>query len=833
MDVKQLTPAPTEEFQVHSPDMQGGDNFKAFEANKKRNERAEGSTAGEDLEAFGLSMREMQGASQIFDWVEFDSGTMFSEDSPEFLSTWNQEAILAHMDRNEFGMQHFNRLSKANNQNTLSAITDGIYQEEVIDERIQTHITRTSQTVGTMTGAFLDLDIAFPAAKLSKVATVAEAMKMNAIVMGTQTAWEIAHSHVNEDYTASDAVMSVAMMGVITAGVTARQMKKYSEIEQYSKSNKIDEHTAKYNYDAADVSARESTVKGQSFNPNKNAYVKSGGRPATVSSVIDEMNTNFTVSKKVTKVDVEGKVSKMDIDADDLEIKVPKDKDVVVGIQQVTKGAAENIASMLEEVKNLLKNADKDDLKNADSVVRKEIKAITDIIRKESGNEADTIQDMLQYKIKKNADGSGQFVNKSGVPFGRKLTAVMIAGLGGGALYADDGSGNFGVKDAVGNLLLLGAAVFIGAKGMKAYQREGTIAKAVTKTYENARGVVSANDTLKKDTMWQWGEKQSMIIRTQLTETYAQFAKAGGTAKEMADKFLVNYADGIPQSAEIEKRRLARIAEAEIMKVETPQFKAWQEEMGYKATPIVNFIDHPKQLDEFRELIINTVDGLAVSESKAVNAVAKEFQKQMKKLYDEATESGVLGYGEGKIKYTKDYVPRYWKTGRIRGLLVGIDAAANRTALQGSIATMMEGTVRKRREKALAKFDEDMAEYTLVKESGGKGIKKPKAPVFEGSEMDEAMKQANDFIKHSEGENIARRGRANEATMSRLEAEMKKQGIDMTDDMKAIFDKQGDKIDRAKYKIDLDYSKFVPFVVKENGVDITIGLGDIIDRNSK
>jgi len=205
----------------------------------------------------------------------------------------------------------------------------------------------------------------------------------------------------------------------------------------------------------------------------------------------------------------------------------------------------------------------------------------------------------------------------------------------------------------------------------------------------------------------------------------------------------------------------------------------------------------------------------------------------MKKLYDEATEANVLGYGEGKIKYTKDYVPRYWKTSRIRNLLVGIDAKANRAALQTSIAEMMQGAVRKRRETAMKKYLDDVAEYRQVTNEGGKGLKKPVQPTFEGSNMDEAMKQANDFIKHSEGENIARRGRANEATMSRLEAEMNKQGIEMSDDMKAIFDKQGDKIDRAKYKIDLDYSKFREFTVKENGIEVKVGLGDIIDRDSK
>ena len=195
----------------------------------------------------------------------------------------------------------------------------------------------------------------------------------------------------------------------------------------------------------------------------------------------------------------------------------------------------------------------------------------------------------------------------------------------------------------------------------------------------------------------------------------------------------------------------------------------------------------------------------------------------MKLLYDEMVAADVKGYSPvmGKdgemytaIKYTEDYIPRYWKSSSMRQMIAA--GADNRSAIHKAIAEMNHSA-------AMKKYHKAVEEWNMTGREG----KQPVEPTVEASQTN-----ATSIMKAAEGESVGKRGRVNDNSMARLEAQMEADGITVTPEMRKALEMEADKTSNAMYKVQLDYTAFKPFKAMIDGKEIEITLGHLIDRDS-
>jgi len=818
MDLNDIKPnAGVEQFPALQTNVKtAGDTVSAIEATRQRNEDAENSTWGEKAVSFGYAFRQEHGTSGMYDYLAYEAN-LFGEKDPEFTKRWGIKEQNEYMSDASIPDKYHNRLSKAESHEHLANISEGVFLDMAMEEDMMKHLTATQQFVGNASGMMIDYDVFIPLAKAKKAESLAKAMMMPVTL---QASYEVARNLTDENYTLSDAIIGVAGFSLISAGLGARQKKILDQANAKNSFLKIDPEQ-QYKWSRTKPTAKQDMPTVSS---TVDSVFKWSAKNPKVQKMIDDTDEVFVVKR-----DEPFEVTKRLEEEDSIIIKPVEEADLITGISHLNKNMSVTLTNMMDDLKQIIKDAEFDGT-FASARQTQEIQAMIDVVRKESGDAGHTLDQILNYKIKPNKDGKTyQFVNSKGKGFGRKIPAVMALGLiGATSAQATEGegisSGNIGYT-----LLALGASLFIGHKALTSYQRNGSVMKMVHSGYRNAVGVQDGADILQKNKAWGWMEKQSMIVRTQITETYAQFSKAGGQAKKMADEFLVNYADGRPKSAEIEKRRIGRIAEAEVARIEQTAFKEWQQEIGSTAKPLLNFVQTNTELGTFRALVTDAIDGVGTGAvSQSVAKVAEEMKLQIKKIGEMAGEEGVLGYGEKGIKLTDDYIPRYHRTGHIRQLLTGSNATENRKALQTAYAQMMEASINKSRAEKFRLFDEQIQ----VIKAGGTVEKKMKKPEFKGTSLEEAMAKADGLIKHSEGEHLGKR-RMNDASLARLEQQMEEQGMELSDEMRKLFDSNEDKVGRALWKIGMDYNAFKPFKSIIDGKEVEITLGHIIDRDSK
>ena len=822
MDINNIQPdTGVEQFSALKTNIKtAGDTVSAIEGTRQRNEDAENATWGEKAVSFGYAFRQENGTSGMYDYLAHDTN-IFGEKDPEFMKTWDLKSQNEFMSDASIPDKYHNRLSKAESNEHLASISEGVFLDMAMEEDMMKHLTATQQFAGNASGMMIDYDVFIPLAKAKKAESLMKAM-MKPVTL--QASYEVARNITDEHYTLSDAIIGVAGFSLISAGLGARQLKLLNEVNAKNTFLKIDpEQQYKWS-----VIGRKESGKMPTVSSTVDDIFKWSATDPRVSKMMKALDEPLLIEHKA-KVGDGFEVTKKLEEPNSIVIEPVKPVDIVDGISKLNKNISISLSNMLEDAKQIIKDAEFDG-SLASNRQYKEISTMIDIVRKESGDAGHTLDQILAYKMKPNKSGNTfQFVNSKGKPFGRKIPAVIALGLiGGTSAQASEGEGIS--SGMVGyTFLALVASMFIGHKALREYQREGSFYKMAHSGYRNAVGVQDGADILANNKAWGWMEKQSMIVRTQITETYAQFAKAGGQAKKMADEFLVNYADGRPKSAEIEKRRIGRIAEAEVARIEETAFKEWQQEIGSTSKPLINFLQTNRELGEFRNLVTNAIDGVGTGAvSPSVAKVAEEMKLQIKKIGEMAGEEGVLGYGKGGIKLTDDYIPRYHRTGHIRQLITGSNATENRKALQTAYAQMMEASISKSRAEKLRLFDEQ----TAVIEAGGMVEKKMKKPTFKNTPAEESMVKADALIKHSEGEHLGKR-RMNDASLARLEKQMEEQGMELTDEMRALFDSNTDKTGRALWKIGMDYNSFKPFKAIIDGKEVEITLGHLIDRDAK
>ncbi len=670
-------------------------------------------------------------------------------------------------------------------------------------------------------GTILDADILIPAAKIKKVDTLLNGALISRATptglkkeMFAYSVWESSHAMVNDDYTASDAVLGFAAASLLGVGVTkyqaGRQNKAFAE---YSNTH----------------------AKGESDIPVTKSSEPSGGTFAQTPSTPLARNPENIVEEfldnKYTWGDAKPKVTAV---GDDLQPKpLPNGEPEIFNSQMadmlndVIIAPRKTIDDMVEEVVNTVTAAKIDGIDPNSAGIVRELNDLMQLVRRASKDVALQLDDIVKIKFNKNKDGSYTLKAPNGNKFGKAVPAtlaVALAGTGTSAIAGEDSDISFSTVGAV--VMTLGIVGVGGVSAYKAWAKsDNRLASTISRTKLNIAKSQQSVDVATKNPIVKNVRQTGQLLRTRLTETYQRFADFGGVAKEMADKLLVNFADGTVQSAEIMKRRFARIAEANVARVEGTEFISWLEAQGMKHRPVVDFLENNHQLNLFREEITDAIDGGtgAKNISPQAQKVANEFKTQMRSIYDEMVAANVKGYRETvlpdgtvvpAIKYTEDYIPRYWKTSGMRHLMVN---KANREGLLNSIVPMVHSAAMKR-------FHKKMEEWTKV---GDTDIPKPVEPTLK-----ESTKTANNLLRRADGEEVAKRGRINDNSSARLEQQFEADGIEMTADMRKALELESDKTSSAMYKVDLDYTAFKPFKAVVDNKEVNIGLGDIIDRDS-
>ena len=829
MNVGEVQPAAEQnrESATDEPSNLGASKYNSYLSNLERDNNLADADILEQGAAFMMSYRKLNGAVNLYDWLEFDSRAKFEEifqkEDKEFTQNWDEEAIQLYSEENGFGSKEYPRLAKANSQASLASITNGINQQLDYDAYINQNLSQGWQTAGMIIGTGLDLDVAFPAAKVSKakrvfdVAKAARATKASdATVTGAKTevalysAWETAHAQVSDDYTAADAVMGVGAASLFSFAVTKYQMGKQNRI--------IEEYSNTHGKGEPEVPITKSNEpNGAEFNAQ--TPVPKNKTPENV--VEDYLQKYKWSDEKLSATKV----------GDDIQLKNYEDADDGVFNSQMSDMLNEvmlvprkSIDNMVEEVIDLV-TAAKIDGVDANSVgVVKEVNELMKMVRVASKDTALQLEDVVGIKFNKNKDGSYSMKTPSGKKFGKAVPATLAVALTGTAANASEDDIAFSTVGAV--IMALGIAGVVGSSAYKAWAKsDGRLSSTITKAKASIAKSKQSVDVATSNPIVKNIREDGQLLRTKLTETYQRFADFGGVAKDMANKLLVNFADGTVQSAEIMKRRFARIAEAAVARVENAEFKNWLEAQGMKHQPIVNFLENNEMLNKFREEITDALDGGVggVDISPQAQKVATEFKTQMRGIYDELVAANVKGYRETAlkdgtvipaIKYTEDYVPRYWRTSGMRQLMGN---KANSEALLESIVPMVHSA-------AVKRFNKKMEAWNKV---GDLDAPKPKEPTDISS-----RKTAHNLLRYADGEEVGKKSRVNDDSIARLEQQFEAEGIEMSSDMRKQLELESDKTSRAMYRVELDYTAFKPFKAVVDGEEVDIGLSALMDRDS-
>ena len=795
---------------ITHPEETGSELYTSHEANKKREQSADESTVGEAINSFGLAFRELNGAANIWDFIEFDSYSQvpFTEDK-NFVKNWNDTSITQYRDQMGFGIEQHARLSEATSSTGLAFITKGIQQDMAIRAEINDNITKGWETTANMTGAVLDLDLAFPLGKVGKAKSLfGTLVKEEGVIsnirsgVAAQAAWETSHSLVNDDYTTADAMLGFSGMVLFTGALTKFQLSRmnanitsFSPTVAKAEAIPVKKWSTKPIDDGA--SAVDDLFENYKWTRENPALSKLEDIDTPLSTTVSKMDDEFQQTMKVT------------------------DDELITTINKSIQTQMNHITDMVEEAKNIIRNMDIDGTPAA-SRQKTEVEEIIDIVRKESGDDALDLDNMLKSKLQRQKDGSFRIQMANGKLVGKKIPAVVAAALV-GTTAANASEVNIGGSDVAAALMIFGIALVGGGAAWSKFRKNnGTLSSAMDGVKQTMHNTANSVKVVSNNKIAANIQKSSAVLETRLTNTVNRFLTAGGRAKEMGEKLLVNWRDGTVQSAEIMKRRFARIAEAAVAETENVEFVNWLKTVKNKEHhPVLNFIENNRLLDEFRMEIADAVDGLKPASPEA-NKVAKEFVVQMRMLYDEAVKAGMKGFvprtlKDGTvipaIKFDPQYIPRYWRTADMRQLISG--ASGNRAVIKSSVAAMIQSAAEKR-------FAKQHAEWAKT----GEG----KEPILQ--KLSDSEKLADNILKGAEGESVGKKGRITDNSIARLEAQMAEEGIEMSDAMRKSLGMEADKTARAMYRIDMDYKAFKPFKVMIGGVEQEVKLSDLMDRDS-
>ncbi len=812
-------------------DTSENNNLDSFYSNQERNVKASDSGFVDNAIGFGLSFRELNGASNIWDWLEFDSGATMEElsnqENKSFMDNWKPADVNAYSDKAGIPQSYAQRLSRAKSPESLQSITEGVKQDMNNKQFINDHITRGWQTAGSITGAILDLDIAVPASKIAKISKVIE-MGTNTARMGTgavkipttlqavktplalQAAWETSHAMVNDDYTQADAILGVAGMALVVAPLAKFQINKLN-----SNASKYSNTTASTNPIAWSrvnkTNKRTNVATGKDYPDSR--FMNKNVKPATTEEAVESYLQSYTFTKNK-----------------DGSIDIPEPSPTVFNSQMadmfasIIKEPMKRVDDLVEEIVTML-STKLDDMEVDSVPTIKEINAIMKIIRKEDPNIALKVEELAGIKLHKNPDGTYSMKTKGGVSLGKKIGATM----GGALLLASTAEASEGEAINFQNigLTILGIAL-TGVGGYNAWKAfkasDGNIAKIVSDIRGDIRKSQQSVNNATSNKAVGAVRDSTALVRTRLTETYQRFADFGGHAKVMADKLLVNVMDGFNNVAELASRSVSRRAIAKVMATEDEQYQLWLKEKGIRYQPIVNMFENNQHLAQFRLEVSDVIDGGVGGRviTPQARVVAKEVEKQMKFIYGEKVDANVAGYGKidmgdgtfkDGIKYTKDYLPRYWQTNNVRSFIAG--NSRNHDVIRNAIAQMAYPPLMK-------KYAKDLEAWKV----GGKKGKEPKQPTMKDAELG-----AETILKHNNGEDLGQSKRFNDNSVARLEKQFDEQGIELTDAMKKTLTLESDKGARAMYRIDLDYTQFKSFDIDMGGVSTKIELEDLIDRD--
>lgn len=299
-------------------------------------------------------------------------------------------------------------------------------------------------------------------------------------------------------------------------------------------------------------------------------------------------------------------------------------------------------------------------------------------------------------------------------------------------------------------------------------------------SYESAKAATSPEaGVIRRTSNW-----IARDAHTRLTSTIAPFDKAGGKAKEIAQKLLFGKDSG--DGAEVTKAMWNSTGIATYNVAEKRAFKSWKVEKGVAGMQGV-FSDI-NNIHQFRQVVADQMI-LRNTDSPAIRKMIEVNDDVLAEAYTRAKDTGVFGFD--KITYKKGLLPRYWENQTMHNIV----SRLSDTDKQKVIDSLG---------KAIAKKSGDMTAAKLTAEEF-------------------VTRWSKGFEKHREVNH--------EDLFALLSGQLKD---DVTfEELAGALNTTSNKSSRAKYRIDFDPMDIEDVKVNVDGNDVIVGRTNMINNDIK
>lgn len=398
-------------------------------------------------------------------------------------------------------------------------------------------------------------------------------------------------------------------------------------------------------------------------------------------------------------------------------------------------------------------------------------------------------QFIIANDLKFETKGDYSFIGKNKV-----LTATLLAMAGSTGAMADDGSSV--TLSSAWFFVLMGAVGIVAFKAMK----EHGGAMQVMKTFgQKAKGIQDLAIFAESDKGKAIVDTREQIVNAAnfgvINSIEHVMKKGSQLSKDLAQRLGFDAVN--PQAtlnAMVSRNRYLREDMALFREAEEPLYKEWLKENKYNETFFNRLLSGGAET-ELREQFLNAVSDhieFGKSQSKSVKELAKVMSDRMSLTAYRASDNGIIGFSRDTIGKISNYVPRIPKYDNIRQIVL----SGGKEQLIDQIANAMakpKGADPKEMLELAEKFVNGYAD------TGVKGVTQ--------------VKKLDDIIN------------------AMKKAGFDTEGIDVNQ-VAATLRNNNDAISRGKFRVDMDLSAFKPFKLTIDGIETTVDISHVYERNA-
>jgi hypothetical protein len=515
-------------------------------------------------------------------------------------------------------------------------------------------------------------------------------------------------------------------------------------------------------------------------------------------------NIDLVIGSKKAKEDLsktKTKTSKKKPQQEDTTAKQEPDYSNDVKALETEKAVFHRIASVVDEIMDEAKVAIDDMIEDGlptqldkDNFAKELSDDLTDVLGQEVKidiKDGVNVSGKLTFKV----DGSNVNIGGNAIRVG----TLMAIGGGGSVLMADDGS-SVSMFSPPFVIVALAAGIF----GLRALKNAGGIRAALKSAHEKVGSADAIARIMEKPMFKSWEAFRQASVDKANFEIINSMQVVMNNGSELSKKIGQRLGFDAVNPQEVlngmqAKNIMSRKWVQAFTEPEEKNFREWLKENNYNESLWDEILEGGAET-KYREMFLEQVTDYnefgRYSNSKSVVSQANI----MRAVIDEAKNTGVInkiiGFTEKSVGEIKNYIPRIANKQFIMNIVHYGGKENLSKQFVKAITKDLESSGKAVDEEAVQKMADDMIEW--YSDVGGKYANKSKA---------EAVIRA----------------------MKRLGYDTDEIDVDL---LIAESKTNSDAISRGKFRIGMDFSEFEPFKVNINGIDETVTLGTIFERNS-